>query len=79
MIYLEKKGGFIKHYSVSIIIGSSFSFFNKFSFSHTIQTIRTLISSISSNNIPVVDMIVATRTNPMVICSDIPLVKLLGK
>ena len=79
MIYLEKKGGFTKHYSVSIIIDSSFSCLNKFSFSHTIQTIRVLISSIASINIPAVDIVVATSKNPIVICSDIPSTKLLGK
>ena len=79
MIYLEKKGGFTKHYSVSIIIDSSFSCLNKFSFPHTVQTIRTLISSIASINIPAVDIIVATSANPIVICSDIPSIKLLGK
>ena len=79
MIYLEKKGGFTKHYSVSIVIDSSFSCLNKFSFSHTIQTIRTLISSIASINIPAVDIIVATSTNPIVICSDVSSNKILGK
>ena len=79
MIYLEKKGGFTKHYSVSIIIDSSFSCLNKFSFPHTIQTIRTLISSIASINIPAVDIIVATTNNPIVICSDIASNKILGK
>ena len=34
MIYLEKKGGFTKHYSVSIIIDSSYSCLNNFSFPH---------------------------------------------
>lgn len=79
MIYLEKKGGFTKYYSVSIIIDSSFSCLNKFSFSHTIQTIRVLISSISAINIPAVDIVVATSKNPIVICSDIPSTKILGK
>jgi len=79
MIYLEKKGGFTKHYSVSIIIDSSFSCLNKFSFCHTIQTIRTLISSVASINIPAVDIVVATSTNPIVICSDIASNKILGK
>ena len=79
MIYLEKKGGFTKHYSVSIIIDSSFSCLNKFSFPHTVQTIRTLISSIASINIPAVDIIVATSSNPIIICSDVPSIKLLGK
>ena len=79
MIYLEKKGGFTKHYSVSIIIDSSYSCLNRFSFSHTIQTIRVLISSIAAINIPAVDIIIATSSNPIVICSDIPSTKLLGK
>lgn len=30
IIYLEKKGGFTKHYSVSIIIDSSYSCLNRF-------------------------------------------------
>ena len=79
MIYLEKKGGFTKHYSVSIVIDSSYSCLNSFSFSHTIQTIRVLISSIAAINIPAVDIVIATSTNPIVICSDIPSTKLLGK
>jgi len=79
MIYLEKKGGFTKHYSVSIVIDSSFSCLNKFSFSHTIQTIRVLISSIAAINIPAVDIVIATGSNPIVICSDVASTKLLGK
>jgi hypothetical protein len=79
MIYLEKKGGFTKHYSVSIIIDSSYSCLNNFSFPHTIQIIRILISNISSINIPAVDIIIATDENPIVICSDVPSNKLLGK
>ena len=51
MIYLEKKGGFTKHYSVSIIIDSSYSCLNRFSFSHTIQTIQILVSIIATINI----------------------------
>ena len=79
MIYLEKKGGFTKHYSVSIIIDCSYSCLNNFSFPHTIQLIRTLISNISAINIPAVDIIIATSENPIVICSDVPSNKLLGK
>ena len=79
MIYLEKKGGFTKHYSISIIIDSSLSCLNKFSFSHTIQTIQVLISSIASINIPSVDIIIATISAPIVICNDIPSIKLLEK
>ena len=79
MIYLEKKGGYTKHYSVSIVIDSSLSCLNKFSFSHTIQTIQVLISSIASINIPSVDIIIASTSSPIVICSDIPSIKLLEK
>ena len=79
MIYLEKKGGFTKHYSVSIIIDSSLSCLNKFSLPHTIYTISYLISSLASINIPAVDIIIATSNNPIVICSDIPSIKLFGK
>ena len=80
MIYLEKKGGFTKHYSVSVIIDSSFSCLNKFSFSHTIQIIRVLISSLAAINIPSVDIIVATSTNPVIIIyRDILSTKFLGK
>lgn len=79
MIYLENKGGFTKYYSVSIVIDSSFSCLNKFSFSHTIQTIGILISSIAAIYIPAVDIVIATVSNPIVICSDVASTKLLGK
>ncbi len=46
---------------------------------HTIQTIRSLISNIAAINIPSIDIIVATSSNPIIICSDIPSTQLQGK
>ena len=72
-------GRFTKYYSISIIIDISISCLNRFSFRHMIRTIRPLISSISSINISTFDIIVATSSNPIVICNGIPSIKLLIK
>ena len=80
-IYLEKKEDIqnIIYYSISIIIDTSISCLNRFSFRHTIKTIRPLISSIASINIPTVDIIDATSSNPIFICNNKPSIKLLIK
>ena len=79
MIYLEEKGGFIRNYSVTIIIDLSKSCFNKLSFYHSIETIRILLSSLAAIDLPSFDLIIATDTNPYILCSDIGTSRVLNK
>ena len=71
MIYLEEKGGLIRNYGVSVIIDPSFSFLFKISAVHTLLTIRTVLSSLASLDLPCFDLIVAGNPNPTVLCSEV--------
>ena len=71
MIYLEEKGGMIRKYSVSLIIDTSYSCFNPLSFSFSLQTIRVILSSLASIDLPSFDLILTTQKNPLVLCSNI--------
>ena len=79
MIYLEEKGGFIRNYSVTVIIDLSKSCFNKLSFDHSIETIRILLSSLAAIDLPSFDLIIATENNPYILCSDIGTSRALNK
>ena len=70
-IYLEEKRGFIRNYSVTVIIDCSISCFNELSASHSFETIRILLSSLALIDIPSFDLIIATEKNPYILCSDI--------
>lgn len=78
LIYLEEKGGLIRNYGISIIIDSSKSCFSQISSSHSFQTIKTLLSALASIDIPYIDIIIATKTNPIVLCSETQSIRLLS-
>ena len=71
MIYLEEKGGMIRKYSVSLIVDTSYSCFSPLSFSFSLQTIRVILSSLASIDLPSFDLILSTQKNPLVLCSNI--------
>ena len=71
MIYLEERGGWIRYYSVSIVIDPSISCFDDLSGSHSLQTIQTILSSLATLDIQCFDLIIAGNPNPIIICSDV--------
>ena len=79
MIYLEEKGGFIRNYSVTVIIDPSKSCFNKLSTNHSLETIRILLSSLAAIDLPSFDLIIAGENNPYILCSDIGTSRALNK
>ena len=70
-IWLEKKDRLKKDYRVSVIIDSSKSCFNKDSFYYSFSIVKSLLNIISSSMIPYFDLIVATKDNPIVLCSGL--------
>ena len=79
LIYLEEKGGLIRNYGISIVIDSSKSCFNQISASHSYQTIKTLFAALASIDVPFVDVIVATSSAPIVLCSEISSLRLFNE
>jgi hypothetical protein len=57
-LYREVRDGFIKNYGVSIIIDTSISCLNELCIIHFIQTLRILLSAISYDNIPCLDIVI---------------------
>jgi len=69
MIYLEEKGGLIKNYCVTVIIDSSYSCFNELCYASSLQTIRFVLSSLYSVDLPCFNLVVARSKNPYVLCT----------
>ena len=69
-LYREVRDGFIKNYGVSIIIDTSLSCLNELCIIHTIQVLRILLSSISYDNIPCLDIIITRQKEPIILCSE---------
>ncbi len=69
-IYREIRDGLVKNYGVTIVIDVSVSCLCDISFMHTIQTIRTLISSIGAIDIPCFDLIIVGDPEPIILCSE---------
>ena len=79
MIYLEEKVGFIRNYSVTIIIDLSKLFFNQLSFKYIIWIIRIILCSLATNDLPSFDLIIDFETNPYIFYSDIGTFRELNK
>ena len=75
MIYLEKKGGLIRNYSVSLILDTSISCFNELCFSFSLQSLLVILSSLNSIDLPCFDLILSRQTNPEILCSNISSVR----
>ena len=69
-LYREIRDGFVKNYSVSIVIDSSISCFNELCIIHTLHTLRILLSAISFDNLPCLDIVISTRKEPIILCSE---------
>ncbi|KAK8841092.1 hypothetical protein M9Y10_027933 [Tritrichomonas musculus] len=71
MIYLEEKGGLIRNYGVTVVIDASYSCFNPLSSAHSFQTIKSVLVSLGSIDLPCFDLIIATNSSPIVLCSQL--------
>ena len=69
-LYREIRDGFVKNYGISIVIDTSISCLNELCLIHTIQTIRILLSAISYDNIPCLDIIISRVKEPIILCSE---------
>lgn len=69
-LYREIRDGFIKNYGVSIVIDTSISCLNELYIIHLIQTLGILLSAISYDNIPCLDIILAREKEPVILCSE---------
>ena len=75
MIYLEEKGGMIRNYSVSLIFDTSYSCLNSLCLSFSLQTLRLILSTLNSIDIPCFDFILSRQNEPDILCSNISSVK----
>ena len=69
-LYREIRDGFVKNYGISIVIDTSISCLNDLCIIHTFQTLRVLLSAISHDNIPCLDIIISTDKYPIILCSE---------
>ena len=69
-LYREIRDGFVKNYGLSIVIDTSISCFNELCIFHTLQTLRILLSTISYDNLPCLDIIISTPSEPIILCSE---------
>ena len=79
LFYLEEKGGYIKRYSVSIIIDISKSVMNEFNKGHSFSIIKILFKFFRFIDIPYLDVIIATGGNPILLCCGLSSNKVLSK
>ena len=79
LFYLEEKGGYIRKYSLTIIIDSSKSCFNTFNRNHTIETIKYLFRSLQFIEIPCLNVIISTKNIPEILCSHLSSKQVLKK
>jgi hypothetical protein len=75
MIYLEEKGGMIRNYSVSLILDTSFSCFNPLCISFSLQTLRLMLSTLTSIDLPSFDFILSRQKEPEILCSNLSSVR----
>ena len=64
------RDGLVKNYGVIVVIDSSISCFGGASLIHSLQTIKMLLSSLSIIELPCFDLIIATESNPVIICNE---------
>ena len=69
-LYREIRDGFVKNYGVSVIIDGSISCLNELCLIHTIQTLRVLLSALSHDNIPCLDVIISREKEPLILASE---------
>ena len=66
-LYREVRDGFVKNYGVSFVIDASVSCLNELCIIHTIQIFRILLSAISYDNIPCLDIIISQAREPIIL------------
>ena len=71
VFYKELDGGYIKNYGITVVIDTSISCINLFTYEHYFDTIRILLSILSFAELPSFDLVVTGTQTPIVICSDI--------
>lgn len=64
-----------RNYSVTLILDTSYSCFNPLSTSFSLQTLRLMLSTLSSIDLPSFDFILSRQTNPEILCSNISTVR----
>ena len=69
-LYREIRDGFVKNYGVSIIIDTSISCLNELSITHALHTLRILLSAISNDNLPCLDIIATREKEPIILSSE---------
>ena len=79
MFYLEEKGGYIKKYSISIMIDISSSVMNEFNKEHSFSIIKTFFKFLRFIDIPFLDVIIATNGNPIILRCGLSSKKVLSK
>jgi len=75
MIYLEEKGGMIRNYSVSLILDTSYSCFNPLCTPFSLQTLRLMLSTLTSIDLPSFDLILSRQKEPEILCSNLSSVR----
>ena len=66
-IWLEKNKGYKKDYRATVIIDSSSSCFSNYMRPHSIKTVLAVLRMLSLVEIPYFDLIIATKSNPIVL------------
>ena len=79
MFYLEEKGGYIRKYSLTIILDLSKSSLNEFNKAHTIYTIKYLFRYLKFIDITYLDVIITSNEYPKILCSNLNSKKILNE
>lgn len=69
-IFLEKKAGLTKSYSIFVVIDCTTSCFNMQSSYHAIQTIFVLLQTIAKIDLPSFNLIITTDKGPKILCCE---------
>ena len=77
-IYLEEITTSNKNFAVSIIIDPSFSCFHELAAPHSLQTIKIILNAMIILDVNCFDLIIATKTKPIVLCSKISSIEALN-
>lgn len=74
-IFLEKNAGLIMSYSIFIVIDCTTSCFspttNMTTFAHSVQSIVSLLTTLSHIDLPSITIIVTTKDGPAMLCCDV--------
>lgn len=71
-IFLEKKTGLVRSHSIFFVIDNSVSCFNASTFTHSFQTVFSLLYPFSKIDIPSLNIIITTENGPVALCLETP-------